>query len=476
MSMRPNILWIMGDEFRTDALSCYGTPHPAIATPHIDRIASAGVRFDNCFCNSPICVPSRTSEMTANPPEVTGVYGNEGSWTSYPYERDLITFPEHFARNGYRTLNFGKTHLPVALRPWQSDDHVGADLGGFFDGVEDDGGQILTPTLKAAIGGTFPGPVEFPGNKLTRTAAAWLRSEAAAEQPFLARVSYLQPHSPVMPPAPYDALYRDLDWPRSIAGGPPESAFEQSFVDVMQAAALSPDALARVRSDYYGLVKWLDDQVGTILAALEASGLAERTIIVLEADHGVSLAERGRLQKHTFFPEVHRIPRLIAWPGQLQSQARADLCESLDLARTLCGLAGIVPAQSFQGRDLFRDPPPDAVFSTVGYGTRDSYALPNQVVGRWPDGSGWPRRSCIRTARYRLDMTVRQDGAPVPPEKEDPFLADLALDPLEDRNRAADPAYSTVLADLRAKLLAHVADSYEPAFVPIFSAAGRGVN
>jgi len=476
MTRRPNILWIMGDEFRTDALSCYGTPHPAIATPHIDRIASAGVRFDSCFCNSPICVPSRTSEMTASPPEVTGVYGNEGSWANYPYDRDLITFPEHFARNGYRTLNFGKTHLPVALRPWQRDDHVGADLNGFFDGVQDDAGQILTPTLKAAIGGTFPGPVEFPGNKLTQAATAWLRSEAAGEQPFLARVSYLQPHSPVMPPPPYDTSYRDLAWPRSITGGAPESAFEQNFVDVMQAAALSPGDLARVRSDYYGLVKWLDDQVGMILDALEASGLADQTIVVLEADHGVSLAERGRLQKHTFFPEVHRIPRLIAWPGHLQPQARTDLCESLDLAKTLCGLSGIAPAESFQGRDLFSEPPPEAVFSTVGYGLPESHALPNQVVGRWSDGSGWPRRSCVRTARYRLDMTVRQNGAAVSPDREDPFLADLALDRLEETNRAGDPAYAAVLADLRSKLLAHAAGSHEPAFVPTYSAAGRGVN
>jgi choline-sulfatase len=479
---RPNIVWIMGDEFRTDSLSCYGTPFPAVATPSIDRIAAAGVRFANCFCNSPICVPSRTSEMTANPPEVTGVYGNEGSWTSYVYDRALISFPEHFAANGYRTINFGKTHLPVALRPWQDDIHEGADLKTFFDGTEEPGpqsDQVLTPTLKAAIGGTFPGPVEFPGERVTRNAVAWLESRAAAQAPFLARFSYLQPHSPVLPPAPYAARYADLPWPDCIEDEPAGSRFEQRFVEALSAHALSRRQLRRVRSDYYGLVAWLDDQVGRILAALELSGLRDDTIIVLEADHGVSLGERGRLQKHTFFPETHRVPRIVAWPGRLPAGVvRADLCESMDLAKTLCALAGIEPAATFHGRDLFAEPPPECVFSTVGYGERESYALPNQVVGSWDRdvSGGWPRRACVRTSRYRLDMTVRRNGRPATAEDEDPYLADCAWDPEERINRARDPAYAVVLRELRSRLLAHVADSYEPPFVPTFTSAGRGIN
>jgi choline-sulfatase len=475
---RPNILWIMADEFRTDALSCYGTPFPEIETPNMDRIAAAGVRFTSCFCNSPICVPSRTSEMTANPPERTGVFGNEGSWTAYPYAGGLTTFPEHFAANGYATRNFGKTHLPVALKPWQVDDHDGADLGNFFAGTDGDPADaVLTPTLKAAIGGTFPGPAEFPGNRVTRNAVAWLEGPEAREAPFLVRVSYLQPHSPVLPPADYAERYRHLPWPRAIGDTPPGSVFEKQFVDALSGHALTPEQLFRVRADYYALVAWLDDQIGEVLDALERVGLADDTIIVLEADHGVSLGERGRLQKHTFFPETHRIPRLIAFPARLPRGAvRGDLCESMDLARTLCALAGIAPATSFQGRDLFSEPPPEMVFSTVGYGLAQSRALPNQVVGLWSDGTGWPRRSCVRTARYRLDMTVRRNGLPVVPQDEDPYLADLALDPFEEVNRAGDPRYAQVLARLRSALLAHAEGAAEPESVPLYSNAGRGVN
>jgi choline-sulfatase len=82
----------------------------------------------------------------------------------------------------------------------------------------------------------------------------------------------------------------------------------------------------------------------------------------------------------------------------------------------------------------------------------------------------------VRTARYRLDMTVRRNGRPVVPEDEDPYLADLALDPFETINRAADPLYAGVLAKLRAALLAHAEGAVEPASVPLYSDAGRGVN
>lgn len=480
MTDRPNIVWIIGDEFRTDALSCYGTPFPEVTTPHIDRVAAAGVRFTECWCNSPLCVPARTSFMTGTPPETTGVYGNEGAWRSFPWDRDLATIPQVFARAGWRTVNFGKTHLPAALPAWEEDDHDGADLGRFYDGTDPAlrHDEIYTPTLKAAIGGTFRGPAEFPGNRVTRNAVRWLREEAGQGGPFLLGVGYLQPHSPVLPPPPYAGLYDALPWPEGMGETPPGSAYERAFAAALRTDALSPGEFRRIHADYHALVRWLDDQVGAVLDALAASGLAENTIVVVEADHGVSLGERGRLQKHTFFPEVHRIPRLIAWPGRLPAgQVRGDLAQSLDIARTLCGLAGIAPAATFRGRDLFGpEQPPGMVFSTLGFGEPESCALPNQVVGRWTDGTGWPRRSCVRTARYRLDMTVRRNGAPVPEAEEDPYLADRARDPFETENRAGDPLYAGVLAALRAALRAHAATAHEPARVPTYSDAERGID
>jgi choline-sulfatase len=149
--------------------------------------------------------------------------------------------------------------------------------------------------------------------------------------------------------------------------------------------------------------------------------------------------------------------------------ARDDLAQGLDLARTLCDLTGVPAAETFRGRALFRDPAPDAIFASIGSGTPGTRASAAANKGTWRNGGGWPRRGCIRTARYRLDMNLRQDGHPMPIAEEDIFLADWQADRRELHNLAGDPAHATVRDDLRARLLAFAAESIEPAFVPAYS-------
>ncbi len=93
-SRRPNVLWIFCDELRTDALGCYGNDYATIRTPNIDRIAASGLRFEQCFVTSPVCVSSRTSMLTGLYPEQTGVYHNEGSWPNFVLDELPVTFPE----------------------------------------------------------------------------------------------------------------------------------------------------------------------------------------------------------------------------------------------------------------------------------------------------------------------------------------------------------------------------------------------
>ena len=116
---RPNVVWIYCDELRTDALGCYGTPYAEMQTPHLDAIANSGSIFRNCYCNSPVCVSSRTSVLTGLYAEDTGVYHNEGFWSQYRMDEPLpITIPEVFAQKGYTTANFGKVHIPHQFEPW----------------------------------------------------------------------------------------------------------------------------------------------------------------------------------------------------------------------------------------------------------------------------------------------------------------------------------------------------------------------
>jgi choline-sulfatase len=139
------------------------------------------------------------------------------------------------------------------------------------------------------------------------------------------------------------------------------------------------------------------------------------------------------------------------------------------MARTLGALCDIAPHEQFGGRDLFGEPAPERVYSTIGYGLPESSSFANLGRGRWPDGSGWPRRACVRTDRFRLDMNVRRNGAAVPPDEEDLFLADVRQDPAELRNEAANPDYAAVVRELRDDLLARARDAVEPPFVPTFA-------
>lgn len=462
MADRPNIVWIYCDELRTDALECYGNRYATMHTPHIDSIAEAGVLFEQNFVNSPVCVSSRTSTLTARYPEDTGVYNNEAVKDNYRLTGPFETFPEIFARHGYLTANFGKEHVPLGLNAWMHDEPDGGDMQPFYDGVPREALDIIhVPNFPyIVIGGRYPADRPYPADLVTHNAIRWLQN---APQPFFMRLSYLQPHTPVLPPPPFDTFYAHVGFPDTLSGSSALSQFERRYREIVGSDQLTPTQIRRIHIEYYGLVAWLDGQIGQFIQALKRRGLYENTVIVFESDHGNSLGEGGRLQKLTFAPEVHRVPRLIAWPGVLPaSQRRADLSEGLDLARTLLDMAGLATPDHLRGRSLFSDPAPVAIHATVGYGYASSRAFPSSAQGMLDYDSGWPRRTCVRTRRYRFEANTRINDVPPPPAHQDPFLADLLVDPDETHNVADDPRYADIRRTLMAVLEARTRDSYTP--------------
>ncbi len=470
---RPNILWIFADELRADALGCYGGGLGPTATPNIDRLAASGTLFSNSFCNSTVCVSSRTSILTATPPQENGVHSNEGAWASFPLPVRLDTFPEFFARCGWRTATLGKSHVPNGYRPWQEENHEGASMHDF--GLDKDPASrapIVPDGIPSPVGGVFPDREYFPPEAVTSNALDWL--DRVGEVPFLLRVSYLQPHTPVLPPSRFRRLFRAEDFPGHEMPRGEQSAFDDAFAEMVGGRRLSHAQMQRAQADYHALVAWLDTQIGMLMAKLDIMRLRDRTIVVFDADHGVSLGENGLLSKIVFAPQSQRVPRIVSWQGLgqgLVGTERDDLAQSMDLARTLCHLAGIEAPEGFRGRALFADPAPDAIFASVGSGTPGARASAAANKGAWRTGAGWPRRGCIRTDRWRLDMNLRIDGGKVPPGEEDVFLADWRADPKERRNLAAEPAHAATCAALVARLTNFTADSREPDFVPRFSAS-----
>ncbi|MCL4189085.1 MAG: sulfatase-like hydrolase/transferase [Rhodobacteraceae bacterium] len=474
--VRRNILWILADELRASALSCYGGAWGPVSTPHIDRLAAGGTLFGRHYANSPVCVPARTSFLTGRAPERTGVYFNEGAWPSFPLPVRHLTFPEHLAAHGWRTASFGKAHLHAAYRPWQECDETGSGMGDFAALVPADRLQAIVPAgIPSPVGGVFPDDLPYPAEAVTRNALDWLSRAAAEGAPFLLRVSYLQPHTPVLPPARFRCRQRAADWPghRLPRGG--GSLYERTFAAIVGGPDLTQEEMAQAQADYHALVEWLDGEVGRLVEAVDALGLAATTAVVLTSDHGASLGENGLLSKVVFAPQSQRVPMILRAPWAVPAGAVDDgLGEAVDLARTVCALAGVEPDAGFEGRSLLDGPPPEMVFSVVGNGAEGSRASSAANVGLWPDGRGWPRRACLRTRRWRFDMNIRQDGGPVRPENEDAFLADSLDDPDERKNLACRPAEAGRVAAFRRILLDRAAGALEPAFVPAYSAAEVG--
>lgn len=451
---KPNIVWIYCDELRSDALSCYTHGTMDVHTPNIEEIAGLGVRFENCFCNSPICVSSRASMLTALYPEDTGCYCNEGAWRYFRMDESITTFPQVFAQHGYKTADFGKIHLPPQMKPWQLQVSDGANMAELC-------AQMTKPVPHIQLGGGFPAGKPYPSEKVTRNALEWLDSTSS---PYLVRISFLQPHTPLFPPPPFDKMYMDLSFEDIDQSDRQLSAFEMRWREIWRKHEFSDEQLRKARGYYCGLVAWVDEQVGRILEFLRSHDQMDNTVIVFSSDHGTSKGERGCGEKHIFAPYVHRVPMIIAWPagGLDKGQARHDLAQNMDLARTLSAMAQIDPHEQFKGRNLFGDPEPDAIFSTIGFGFPDSWAGPYGGKGRWYNGRGWPRRSCVRTHRYRLDKNMRMDGRPARDADQDIFLADINNDPDEIHNIACHPANRDIVRQLSEMLDQHADGRVEP--------------
>ena len=467
----PNILWIQTDEQRTDSLGCYGSAWAK--TPNVDALAARGVMFRNCFCQSPVCVPSRSSQLTCRYPQECNTMSN----TKDPFPPGTVTFPEFFASAGYRTASFGKWHTPP--HPiWQVSEEVRhikkyATTHGLGEGYDERELRLVRATeykLEAGgggaliLGGTYPGGDDNPSRYITDLGIEFLR-EHGSQQPFLLRVSHSWPHTPVLPPAPFDRIYRPEDIPiRYFDEGAyiTRSRRDRGWGEWFGLRKLDRDAFAQMWTDYMGLCAYIDQEVGRLLGELEALGLAGDTIVLYSSDHGRALGEYGAAEKHTFDDAVWRVPFILTGSGRLsEGEVRDDFCGLIDTGRTLAGLAGLAEAvpDPWRGRSLFRDPvPPESeqvVFGQIGF--PDSRVESAQQLREGFEFMG-AMRVGVRTGRYRMDVTWMRDGEVLTGDDLDGQLFDLEADPLERHNLFHDPGHR---ADVDA-LLGRIGDWFEP--------------
>jgi arylsulfatase A-like enzyme len=376
MNRRPNILWLMSDQHHAGVLGCAG--HPDVRTPHLDRLAGRGVRFDRAYCNNPICGPSRSSFLTGQYVKTHGVSGNHMRELA---ERPAANLAQQFREAGYETGFVGKAHLPAA---WMEDGFSFIRYCDLIDADPEDprSCHYFNDLVEAGLGDAYDHGKRLPGQTGHGMEAfvseipdrlsleTWTGDQALAflrqrdrERPFFLKVSFQRPHDPYAPP-PECADWYDpgqLSLPdnagdfleRRLAGKP---AFQQTYAATGERGGypFRPRDAADLRvqlAGYYTLVTMIDREIGRIVAELEAAGELDDTLIIYVADHGDFAGEHGLMLKNLgIYEAIHRIPWIMAGPGLAAGKTSDALIESVDFYPTLAEAAGLPVPDAVEGR------------------------------------------------------------------------------------------------------------------------------
>jgi arylsulfatase A-like enzyme len=449
---RPNILWLMTDEQRTDSIGACCSPWAR--TPNLDRLAEKGTLFTDAYTPSPVCVPARAALLTGRACSPLGLYNNHQPLP----DPSAVFLTDRFRDAGYQTASFGKHHYNSARPAFETQvqcvlgDRVGytefpEDLDAREHGVVQYPGSKRYRGFKWLLGGRYPGSVDdLPEARVVGESLDWL-SRRDRSRPFFLRLSFNAPHTPVVPPAPWDTLIDptdvhlpvdDLD---SMAGAP--GPVGEYLIERSGAHRLTREDIARARQCYYGLVACADALFGRVLEAMRIAGELDNTIIAFVSDHGAHLADHGFFQKCSFFDAAARVPFILKLPGQTRGRVVRTPVSTGTLLPTLLDLAGLDVPRGTDYRSLAPclsaggEPDPEPVVSEIdhglhGYRTGERYAM-------------------VRIGRWKL-WVYRDPGATGPVDPDGLGLYDLESDPGERVNRAADPACLPVIDDLCGQL------------------------
>ena len=449
---RPNILFIMSDDHASHAISAYGSR--INRTPHIDRIAAEGMRFDNCFCTNSICTPSRAAILTGTYNHVNGV-----TTLSTHLDGRLLNYPKLLQQHGYQTAVVGKWHLG----------HGGIHDPTGFDYWNVLPGQGLYHDPEMIEMGERSTRSGYATDLITDYSLEWLRGRDR-DRPFCLMVHHKAPHRPWEPDDKHAAMYEDEDIPQ------PET-FDDDYSNRAQAAAAArmrverdlnaedlkvpvPEGLSpaeeknwkyqRYIKDYLRCVASIDDNVGRLLDFIDEEGIGEETIVIYTSDQGFFLGDHGWYDKRFMYEESLRMPFLIRYPREVApGSVNGDMILNVDFPATFLDCAGVDMPSSFQGRSfrpLLRGEETPADWQTSMYYRYWMHGAHHNVCAHYG----------VRTLRYKLIYyygdPLGQKGAVGPKMQPEWELFDLEKDPCELNSVYSDPEYADVVAELKAEL------------------------
>lgn len=365
LSSRPNILFLMADQFRADCVAADG--NHAIHTPNLDRIAREGALFRRAYSSMPTCTPARSGLLTGLAPWNHGMLRMIRMGERYPLEK-----PQAMRDAGYYAMGIGKMHYHPQRNPH-----------GYHRVLLDESGRAETPDFRSDYRAWFwseaPGadpdltgigwndytarpyalperlhPTAWTGDTAVRFLSTYRRAE-----PFFLKVSFARPHSPYDPPERFWQRYADAGLPPARVGNWAGKYRPRSWErDDIWHGDMGAEQVRRSRQGYYGSVTFVDEQVGRILESLEKRGWLDQTLIVFTSDHGDMTGDHHLWRKSYPYESSARIPMLARWPSGLLSAARGQVREEpvelRDILPTFLDAAGQAAREELDGSSLLR--------------------------------------------------------------------------------------------------------------------------
>ncbi len=430
-----NLLFILSDEHNPRVLGCAG--HPMIKTPHFDRLAARGVRFTDAYCNSPICVPSRASLATGRYVHQIRFWDN-----GIPYDGSVPSWGHRLRAAGHEVTSIGKLHFRSAdddngfteeVMPLHVVDGIGDPLGWLRDPL-----PVREAALKLAKdAGRGNSSYQDYDDRITAAAIEWLaaRARKAGNKPWVLFVSLVCPHFPLIARPEWYDLYPENEVPEPALYAPHERPDHPYVAAIRECMVYDKafDAASRRRAlaAYFGMVSFLDHNVGKLLDALDASGLAASTRVLYSSDHGDNLGTRGLWGKSTMYEESAGVPMIMAGPELPEGALCRAPVSLVDCFPTIAAGAGL--GVHAEDRDL-----PGASLFDIVRGT----APRRTVLSEYHAAGAATGAFLIRKGSFKY---VHYVGMP-------PQLFDLEADPEERRDLGQDAGYRGLIADCETAL------------------------
>ncbi len=443
---RPNILVIMADQLAPHFTGAYG--HKVAKTPHLDALAARGMRFDAAYCNSPLCAPSRFAFMSGQHISRIAAYDNASE-----FKASVPTFAHYLKSLGYRTCLAGKMHFIGPDQMHGFEDRVTTDIyPADFAWTPDweapderiDKWYHNMQTVKESGLAQATFQIDYD-DEVGFAAKRWLfdvaRDKAVGNNaPFAMVASFIHPHDPYVARPEWWNLYADdeIEMPSFTPAVEDQDPFSRRLMDGIQASyvSLSDEEIRRARHAYLANVSYFDSKIGELVQTLEEMGELADTIVIVTADHGDMLGERGLWYKMNFFEHSARVPLVMAGPGVAVGAAQ-NAVSLVDLLPTIIDIAGgdeTMIGEPIDGRSLMplaraEDDPID------------------EAIGEY----------CAEMTGYPVIMIRRGPLKYIHCDSDPPQLYDLSEDPIETKNVASDPGY----AEAKARFAAEVAERWD---------------